>query len=296
MVKLLSIMALAALQIGSIDLFASAHPLPRGCPCNCGPNQGSFRVWQQKEGPADRFAAKTIGRWFEKIIADSGTLSMTELLILMGRSAKGIWSIETLFREGEGDVYTDLVLTTREGKRHVFPLTRRLYLDTLYYPEPPEGAREQEFTRRRARLLRELHSRVIRSLSQLARSGQWDAGSLTPVKLPLPSKPPALVFKHKKGDPCSEVNHASNENASRLMNRSWPNTWTLYIRAKDRRLVRIKRGGAYCEDFNGAKCFGGVTDDANGEIWWILVKTSGADSCAAEWHSIRLTNSTRLTQ
>ena len=62
--------------------------------------------------------------------------------------------------------------------------------------------------------------------------------------------------------------------------------WTLSVRTKDRRLVRImKSGWSY---FHGAKSFGGVSDESNGQIWWILIKTAGTDSCGTEWHSIRL--------
>lgn len=296
MVKLLTILVLAGLQIGSLGLYANAHPSPRGCPCHCAPDQASFRVWQQKDGPADRFAADTIGRWLDRIIGNTGALVKTELLILLGRSAKGTWGVETWETDGEGAIYANLVVTTSEGKRQVFPLIRRFGLDSLYFPNLPEGATKQESTRRRLQLLRDLKARIMRRLSRLVKSGQWDAGSLTPVQLPLPSKAPALVFQHTKDYPCSEVNHASNENGYKSMNRPRPNTWSLYVRAKNRRLVRIRRGGTFCEEFNGAKCFGGVTDDANGETWWILVKTSGADSCGGEWHSIRLTNSAPVKQ
>lgn len=278
MVKLLSLLILAGLQIGSIDLYSNAHPLPQGCACHCETDTAIFRVWQQKDGPADLFAANTIGRWLDRIIANTGAFSKTELLIILGRSAKGIWSVETLETDNEGAIYADLVLTTREGKRQVFRLVKSFGLETLYFPDLPKGASKQEFTRRRLQLLRDIKTRVMRRLSQLAKSGQWDAGLLIPVQLPLLLKPPALVF-HEKGKLETETY-----------------VWSLSVRAKNRRLVRITRGGGCCDYFRGAKCFGGVADDANGETWWVLVKSAGGDNCGAKWHSIRLTHAAPLTQ
>lgn len=289
MVKLLSFLVLAGLQIGNIDLYASVCPSPQGCACTCTPDTAIFRVWQQKDGPPDHFAAKTIRGWLTRLVTNPGAFTNTELLILLGRSAKGLWSVETLETDNEGAIYTDLVLTTSAGKRQVFSLIKRFGLDSLYFPNLREGASKQEFASRRVQVVRDLNARIMRRLSQLAKSGQWDVGLLVPVQLPLLSKPPALVFNQKR-EPCSDERLTSNENGSRSLNRPRSNAWSLYVRAKDRRLVRIRSGGRYCEYFRGAKCYGGVTDDETGETWWILVKTAGGDSCGAEWHSIRLTH------
>jgi hypothetical protein len=107
----------------------------------------------------------------------------------------------------------------------------------------------------------------------LAKSGRWDADSLVPVPLPLLRRPPSLVFR--------ETGKPEDEGYA----------WRLNIRTREGRLVRIKTKQAGFVDFyRGAKCFGGVTDDVNGETWWILVKTAAIDNCSAEWRSIRFSH------
>ena len=252
MTKLLSILLiLAGLQMGSIAQDASAPVLAqRGCACHCAPDQVTFRVWQQKYGPPDRFAAQAIREWFN---------NKTEHLILLGQSAKGMWSLETQETDTEGAIYSNLVCTTIEGKRKVFSVIKGL-----------EVTYEMKASF--------LGSLVLRRLGQLAKSGQWDVGSLIPVQLPPPSKPPALIF-HEKGKPETEGYG-----------------WSLNVKARDGQMVRVERSAGCCNYFRGAKCFGGVRDDAQGEIWWILVKTAGSDNCAARWHSIRLIDKAPVKQ
>jgi hypothetical protein len=267
MVKLLSLLILVALQIGSLDLYTNAHPLlsqksgqgitnPNswGCACHCATDTVAFQVWQHKDGAPDRFAAKAIGRWFNRMTPRSETesFSKTELLILMGKSGKGIWSIETQMTDGGAEIYADLVCTTVKGKRKVFPLIIGLYDVNAS----------------------SLVSLILRRLRQFARSRQWDAGSLISVKLPLLTRPPALIF-HEKG---------------KLGDEGY--VWSLDVKAKNGRLLRITRrdradsGEGF---FRAAKCFGGVKDDS-GETWWILVKTAFADNCSTCWYPIRLTH------
>src|SRR6266571_2493137 len=236
-VKVLALLALVGLEIGSIDLFVNAYPLPsrksrqgianpdrRGCACHCETDTAVFRIWQQRDGPPDRFAANTIGRWFSRLLTSGcrgEAFSKTELLILLGRAKKGTWTVESRQSDGEGGIYIDLVLTTSEGKRKVFGVTKGL---EAFVQSPPEPEGEL----RRLRVLRKhLGVRVMRRLGQLAKNGQ---------------------------------------------------------------LVRIIRGKAFpgIGYFRAAKCFGGVADEANAEIWWILVKTAVGDGCGASWYSIRL--------
>lgn len=274
MVRLVSLVVLAGLQIGSINLYAGPHPLllqksgqgitnpdSRGCACHCETNTAALRVWQQKDGPPDRFAAKAIGRWFDRRIPRSETepVSKTELLILMGKSGKGIWSIETMISDAGGEIFADLVCTTVKGQRKVFPLIEELFVGDVNASS--------------------LVSLVLRRLRQLANRRQWDVGSIIPVQHPLLPRAPALVF-HEYGKVDSEGYG-----------------WRLNARARDGRLTRIVRvrpgpGFAY---FRDAKCFGGVNDD-HGETWWVLVKTAFGDNCSAEWHSIRLTHSAPAKQ
>ena len=272
MVKVVSLVILAGLQIGSIDVYANAFPLliqksgitnPRsgGCACHCETDTASFRVWQQKDGPPDRFASKIISKTIDRPITDMS--SKTELLILLGRSAKGLWTVETQVPDNEGTIYTDLVCTTSDGKHKVFPVVKSFGLS---------GMGQQV-------LRRKLYALVLRRLHQLAKSGRWDADLLIPVQLPLLANPPSLVFR-EKGDPDSEGY-----------------VWSLYFRRKDRRLVRIARGGGgYVSNFRAAKFFGGVTDDAKGVTWWIMVKTAAIDTCGASWYSIRLAHSAPVKQ
>src|SRR6266571_4404818 len=281
-VKVLALLALVGLEIGSIDLFVNAYPLPsrksrqgianpdrRGCACHCETDTAVFRIWQQRDGPPDRFAANTIGRWFSRLMTSGcrgEAFSKTELLILLGRAKKGTWTVESRQSDGEGGIYIDLVLTTSEGKRKVFGVTKGL---EAFVQSPPEPEGEL----RQLRVLRKhLGVRVMRRLGQLAKSGQWDAGLLVPVDLPLLSKPPALVFR-EEGKPADEGYR-----------------WSLNVKAKNGQLVRIIRGKAFpgIGYFRAATCFGGVADEANAEIWWILVKTAVGDGCGASWYSIRL--------
>jgi len=267
MLKLLTFLVLVALHSGSLGLCANAHPSPQ-CACHCETDMASFQVWQAKDGPPDRFAAKAIRRWFNRMTTDSNTqpFSKTEHLLLLGRSGKGNWSVESQLTDGEGVVYTNLVCTSIAGKRRVFPLVEKLY-------DMTESPSASSFASSLAAL-------VLRRLRGLAKSGQWDVGSLIPVQLPLLSKPPALVFHYKGKRDNDEY------------------VWSLSVRRRDGRLVRIESERPYCSGsfFAGAKCFGGVTDDANGETWWILVKTVSTDTCGARWYSIRLTNRASVKQ
>jgi hypothetical protein len=267
MLKPISFLVLVALHIGSLDLYTNAHPLlsqksgqgitnpdSQGCACHCETDTVAFQVWQYKDGAPDRFAAKAIGRWFNRLTPRSETESFSkiELLILMGKSGKGIWSIETQKTDAGAEIYADLVCTTVKGKRKVFPLIRELFVGDVNASS--------------------LVSLVLRRLRQATRNRQWDAGSLIPVKLPLLTRPPALIF-HEKGSPGDEGY-----------------AWSLDVKAKNGGLLRIRReradSGGYF--FRAAKCFGGVKDDS-GETWWILVKAAFLDNCSADWHSIRLT-------
>lgn len=269
MVRFVSLLILSGLQIGSVDPYANAralllqragrgvtNPDSRGCACHCDTDTATFRVWHQKDGPPDRFAARTIGRWFNRLKSNTDALSKTELLILLGRSAKGIWSLETQETDAGAEIHTDLVCVTVGGRRKVFPVINGLFISDVN-----ESA---------------LSSRVLRRLRQLAKSGSWDVDLLIPPQLPLLSKPPALVFR-EQGKPDDEKSSYS---------------WSLSIRGKNGRLVRItgERGpaGSVVQYFRAAKCFGGVRDDANAVTWWIMVKTAAVDNCSTSWYSIRL--------
>jgi hypothetical protein len=267
MLKPLTIFLMVALHIGSINLCANVYPSPQ-CACHCATDTASFQVWKAKDGPPDRFVAKAIRRWFNRIITDSHTQSFgkTEHLILLGRSSKGNWSVESLLTDAEGAVYINLVCTNIEGKRKLFPLVKGVY-DMTESPSASSFASS-------------LASLVLRRLRWLAKSGQWDVGLLIPMQPPLLSKPPTLVFQEKGKRGEDEY------------------VWSLSIRTKDGRLVRIERMRPGCcgSFFAEAKCFGGVTDDTNGETWWILVKTVSTDNCGASWYSIRLTHRAPVKQ
>ncbi|MEN3335254.1 MAG: hypothetical protein V7641_4619 [Blastocatellia bacterium] len=242
---------IVSLQIASTAPYVEAHLLPQGCACHCDPDTATVRIWQQKDGQPDRFVARAMARWLNRIDTDIPTraYARTELLILLGKSAKGVWSVETQKTDAGAEIYSNLVCTTVSGRRKVFPMVKG-----LFSVKPSL-----------------LASLVLRRLRQLARRGQWDTGSLTPVQLPLLSKPPALVL-HEKGT-----------------NGYMGYVWRLNLRAKNGRIVQIARGSDSEPGFyRGAKCFGGVLDDANGETWWVLVKTAFIDNCSAEWRSIHL--------
>jgi hypothetical protein len=142
MAKLLSFFVLGALQIGSLHTNARALALQKsrqgisnsgqGCACHCATDTAVLRVWQPKHGPADQFAVNAIRRWFKELtkpFPDSGAssplpydwrIARSELLILLGRSVKGAWSMEAQRTDNEGAIYADLVRTTIKGKRMSF--------------------------------------------------------------------------------------------------------------------------------------------------------------------------------
>jgi hypothetical protein len=256
MVKWPTLLMAAGLQI--FGLHAVSNASPQGCACNCTPDTAVFRVWQRKDGPADRFAANAIRSWFDRMGADetlrtngtSEAFSKTELLILLGRSTQGIWSVETQYTDAGGEVYTDLVCTTIEGKRKVVSVIKGDEVNSS-----------------------SLASLVLRRLRRLAKNGRWHPDSVIPVRLPLQTKPPSLVLR-ETGKPDDEAY-----------------AWRLNVRTRDGRIVRIKtKRAGFVDFFRGAKCFGGVIDDANGETWWILVKTAAIDNCSSEWRSIRFSH------
>jgi hypothetical protein len=61
--------------------------------------------------------------------ANGNTLAFrkTELLILLGRSSQGLWSVETQYTDAGAELYADLVCTTIEGKRKVFSVIKGDY-------------------------------------------------------------------------------------------------------------------------------------------------------------------------
>ena len=294
MLKITRGVLLSGLLIVSLEPYATALSSQKsrqvisnpsyGCACPCGPGTATFRIWQQKDGHPDRFAVNAVRRWLHgltRVFAERESSStaktprtrMTELLILLGRSPRGAWSLEAY--EGDPDgIYANLVCTTTDGKRKVFLLLKQLDIsEKLFKRVAADGLKDPDVfgdLKRHPQVLRSVESSVASYVSQrlrrLATSGQWDADALVPVDLPPPSEFPALVFR-PRGAPESSMD------------------WTLSLRTKDRRLLSITKGGSY---FHGAKSFGGVRDDSNGQIWWILIKTAYADSCGTEWHSIRL--------
>ena len=276
MVKVFSFVVLGAIQIGSLHLNANARALAlqksgwqieyphHSCACHCSTETATLRIWQKKDGPADRFAVKMVSRWFHALETFSDVVgsdsparppkyARVELLTLLGRDSNGVWALEVMETDGGAEFYVDLVCTTNEGKRKVLPVVKGVPSDELVKSS--------------------LASRVSRRLHQLVQNDQWDPTSLIPVPLPLLSKPPWFVFRPK--------HHA---------NGMW--NWTLSVRARDGRLVRIKtvRPEQVVEHLSGVEYFGGVTDDANGETWWILIKTEQEHNCSAQWHSIRLSH------
>ena len=105
MLKITSVLLLGALQIGSLEPYANALSLQKsrqaisnpgfGCACPCGVHTATFRTWQQKDGPVDRFTVNAIGKWFHGLTrlytdigashsAESPEVRRTDLLILLG--------------------------------------------------------------------------------------------------------------------------------------------------------------------------------------------------------------------
>ncbi|HEU4390799.1 MAG TPA: hypothetical protein VFV34_23545 [Blastocatellia bacterium] len=251
----LSLVILAGIQTRAPASGAEYPSMPQGCACHCFPDTVVTSVWQQKHGSPSRFAARMAARWFHstRTLPVIGPIENSEAFILLGSSQKGVWALEILEIDNGGEVYANLVCVSVNNKRKVFRLITGVTVIN------------------RAALA----SIIARGLRRLERKRQWDPASIVPVQLPLPSKPPKLILR-EKGQP---------DDREYL--------WTLSIRTPDRRLVRITHArpnmaGGY---FRGAKCFGGVTDDAKGATWWILVKTAQADSCDATWYSIRFPSS-----
>ena len=99
MVNWFTLLMAAGLQVFGLDAVSDVSP--QGCACHCATDTAVLRVWQTKDGPPDRFAAKAIRRWFDRMGTHSNTeaFSKTELLILLGRSSQGIWSVETQYSD-----------------------------------------------------------------------------------------------------------------------------------------------------------------------------------------------------
>jgi len=246
------IVLLIAIQVGSLGSTAKADRPDYGCACDCSTDTVRFQVWQQRDGPPDRYIAKTIVNWYARLETQKKGWAKTELMVLLGTSPQRIWTVETRMLDNRGEIESNLVCTTIEGKRKTFPLIIKL---SQYSPSA-------------------FRSAILPRLQRLRRKGRWDAGSMVPVRLPLLWTAPRLVL-HETGQPSDDLYR-----------------WTLSVRMKDGRLARIDRQNiaSYGWYYRDAKCFGGVQDEANGETWWIIVKTALDDTCRATWHSIRLTN------
>src|SRR5262245_15939128 len=130
MIKPFSLLLLAGIQISSIQPYAHGHPAGQGCPCHCATDLVVFWDLKQRAGPADRFAASGSGKWVDGWESPSKEFRTTQgytkidLLVLLGSSAKGIWAVEARTTE-RGDIYSDLVCMTIDGRRKVFPLMAR---------------------------------------------------------------------------------------------------------------------------------------------------------------------------
>ena len=246
------VLLLITIQVCSLESTARVDLSGDGCACHCSTDTVMFHVWQPRNGPPERYIAKTIVNWYRRLETPGKGWAKTELMVLLGTSPQGIWTVETQIPDNSGEIQSKLVCTTIEGKRKTFPLIIELSQDSPSM----------------------LRSAILGRLKWLRRKGRWDAGSMLPVRLPLLSKAPALVL-HETGKPSDDQYR-----------------WTLSVRTKDGRLARIdqQKRASFGWYYRDAKCFGGVQDEANGETWWIIVKTALSDTCGATWHPIRLTN------
>jgi hypothetical protein len=246
-IRLLIFVVLFEFLPGGIESHGKPNALPQIC--HCATDTTIVQVWQTRYGAPDQFAASAVNRWNQNTLT-SQVFPKTEQLIILGKSPKGVWSIASTCDDGEPSIQANLVCTNVKGKRKVFPLIPELpYMDNS-----------------------SLRGIVLRKLRLLAKTGDWDVASMTPVTLLLRSKHPMPVFR-EKGKQDDEGY-----------------TWSLYIKNRENRFIQIKRQlpGFVADFFNAAKCFGGVIDNGGAEIWWVLIKTHSAEWCFSEWRSIRL--------
>jgi hypothetical protein len=247
MIRLLIFVVLFEFLPGSIETHGKSIPLRQAC--HCATDTAIVQVWKTRYGTPDRFVASAVNRWARNILT-SQFIGKTEQLILLGKSLKGVWSVESQFTDGGGELYTYLICTDVKGKRKVFPLISELSYEST-----------------------SSHKKIVlRKLQQLIKIGKWDVASMIPLTLTLSSKPPVIIFR-EKGEQYTEKY-----------------TWSLYVKNRENRSILIRRQQADSTGlfFNEAKCFGGVIDNEGGEIWWVLIKTHQSEWCCSEWRSIRL--------
>ena len=249
MVNFTSLILLATYAIGG--LVGQQGPRPKnlgGCACPCNARPAKVVVWGPEDGKINEFIVRTIKSGYNR----------GEPLILLGRSPKGLWSLET-----SGDEYAmkvDLVCNTVEGKREPRSLIESY--PQASYEEPTASAAD-------------LSSRALTGLKHLEKRGDWRPEELVAISKPLLSTYPRLVL-HETGD-------FDRDDYS----------WTLRARAKAGRFVVVTSGNAHSPKgfryYRDSRCVAGVSDGAGREIWWVFVATAMADDCEKEWRAIRLT-------
>src|SRR5260370_9690244 len=116
MVKFISLLLLAGYTIGGV--VAQTGPRPSiaksgGCACPCYTRPVKVVIWKPEDGAIDQFVGRTVKAQYHR----------GEPLILLGRSPRGDWSLETSLDEDIGQVLDiNLVCTTLHGKREAFHL------------------------------------------------------------------------------------------------------------------------------------------------------------------------------
>jgi hypothetical protein len=127
------------------------------------------RAWRTNNGDAAKFAAGTVREWLKKIQKpDPGPL---QLLLLLGRSPEGIWTLEG--RGDDGGYRIELVRTDLQTHRQAHRIVE-------FEDPPPESI-----------------PKVVQSrLLKLSKQGKWAPARL--AELHLLSKPPVL-FDRQRG-------------------------------------------------------------------------------------------------
>jgi len=166
MKKLLALLVAATIFAGG-RAPANTAPAPQR-PMSWPRQHATVRVWRAKNGDVQKFAAGTVREWLKNIEKpDPGPL---QLLLLLGRSPEGIWTLEG--RGDDGGYRIQLVRTDLQTHRQAHRIVE-------FQDRPPRS------------IARIVHSRLIR----FAKQEKWAPDRL--VELQLLPKPPVLFDRQR---------------------------------------------------------------------------------------------------
>jgi len=233
-----------------------------GCACPCEADPVRVVVWKPGDGDIARFAARTIKSAYSARTSRADR-HWAVPLILLGRSAKRVWVVET----GGDEFSTNVVLVGIDemGKRTSLHLVDNLAAEANI--EPPNRSRA-------------LYSQILRAFGRLQRRGKWRPLEMSPLQLPLLSDYPRLALRES-----GEMLSGTSFNAGY--------SWTLRGRIKNGPWAVVASGKPNQPNggdfYRGSRLVAGIADSEGAEIWWIRLAVALADNCGMEWRTVRFT-------